>query len=267
MNQAIHLQAPDLLVGALLVLLAAGASWAMRLQLQRQVLWASLRMVVQLLLVGYVLRLVFQHASPAATLVVVCVMIAAAAREVAVRPHQRLAEGGNYQIAGLVVALSSLSTVILALLTAVRPEPWFDARYAIPLMGIVLGSVLNAASLGLDSFFDGVRQGRAAIEAQLALGVPFRRAMAQHTRAAIRRGLIPIINQMTAAGLITLPGIMTGQILGGMDPLEAAKYQILLLFLLTFAGGLAAAGSVLLATRALGDDRQRLRLDRLHPNA
>jgi putative ABC transport system permease protein len=111
-----------------------------------------------------------------------------------------------------------------------------------------------------------VRQGRAAIEAQLALGTPFRRAMALHTRAAIRRGLIPVINQMTAAGLITLPGIMTGQILGGMDPLEAAKYQILLLFLLTFAGGLAAAGSVLLATRALGDERQRLRLDRLLSN-
>ena len=267
MNQTIHLQFSDLLVGALLVLTAAGASWAMRLQLQRQVLWASLRMVVQLLLVGYVLRLVFQHASPAITLVVVCVMIAAAAREVAVRPHQRLARGGNYQIAGMVVALASLSTVILALLTAVRPDPWFDAHYAIPLMGIVLGSVLNSASLGLDSFFDGVRQGRAAIEAQLALGMPVRQALGQHTRAALRRGLIPIINQMTAAGLITLPGIMTGQILGGMDPLEAAKYQILLLFLLTFAGGIAAAGSVLLAARALTDERQRLRLDRLEKQA
>lgn len=264
MNPAIHLQPSDLLVGAALVLAAAAASWAMRLQLQRQVLWASLRMAVQLLLVGYVLRLVFQQAHPGTTLVVVLVMIAAAAREVAVRPHQRLAGGGNYRIAGLVVALASLSTVVLALMTAVRPDPWFDARYAIPLMGIVLGSVLNAASLGLDSFFDGVRTGRAAIEAQLALGVSFRRAMAPHTRAAIRRGLIPIINQMSAAGLITLPGIMTGQILGGMDPLEAAKYQILLLLLLTFAGALAAGGSVLLAARALGDERQRLRLDRLN---
>ena len=265
MNQTIHLQFSDLLMGACLVLAAAGASWLLRLNLQRKVLWASLRMVVQLLLVGFVLRLVFQHASPAITSLVVLVMIAAAAREVAVRPHQRLAGQGNLRIAGLVVALSSLSTVVLALLTAVRPDPWFDARYAIPLMGIVLGSVLNSASLGLDSFFDGVRQSRAAIEAQLALGTPIRQALAAHTQAAIRRGLIPIINQMTAAGLITLPGIMTGQILGGMDPLEAAKYQILLLFLLTGAGIMAAAGSVLLAAKALTDSRQRLRLDLLHP--
>lgn len=173
MNTAIHLQPGDLLVGAALVLAAAAASWAMRLQLQRQVLWASLRMVVQLLLVGYVLRLVFQQAHPGTTLVVVLVMIAAAAREVAVRPHQRLAGGGNYRIAGLVVALASLSTVVLALMTAVRPDPWFDARYAIPLMGIVLGSVLNAASLGLDSFFGWRAPGARCDRGPAGAGGPF----------------------------------------------------------------------------------------------
>ena len=114
MNTSVHLQFSDLLIAAVLVLGAAGASWMMRLQLQRQVLWASLRMVVQLLLVGYVLRLVFAQASPAITLVVVFVMIAAAAREVAVRPHQRLIQHGNYRIAGMVVSLASLSTVIFA---------------------------------------------------------------------------------------------------------------------------------------------------------
>ena len=263
MNTSVHLQLSDLLIAAVLVLGAAGASWMMRLQLQRQVLWASLRMVVQLLLVGYVLRLVFAQASPAITLVVVFVMIAAAAREVAVRPHQRLIQHGNYRIAGMVVSLASLSTVILALLTAVRPDPWFDARYVIPLMGIVLGSVLNSSSLRQKKKINDVHQNRAAIEAQLALGIPVRQALAEHTRSAIRRGLIPIINQMSAAGLITLPGIMTGQILGGMDPLDAAKYQILLLFLLTGAGGMAAAGSVLLAAKAITDNRQRLRVDRL----
>jgi len=263
MNSVIHLQFGDLMLAALLVLASSAASWALRLQVQQQVLIAAARMVVQLLLVGWVLRWVFQSASAGMTLLVVVFMIAAAAREVAVRPHQHLKRAGNYPIAGLVVASSSIATVVLALMTAVRPEPWYDARYAIPLMGIVLGAVLNSASLGLDSFFDGVQHGRAAIEAQLALGTGMREALAQHVRAAIRRGLVPIINQMSAAGLITLPGIMTGQILGGMDPVEAAKYQILLLFLLTGAGGLAAVASVFLAARALTDERERLRLDRL----
>ena len=108
MNAAIHLQFTDLLVGALLVLAGTAASWLLRLQLERQVLWASVRMVVQLLLVGYVLRLVFQHASPASTLLVVALMIAAAAREVAVRPHRHLARGGNYRISAMVVSSASI---------------------------------------------------------------------------------------------------------------------------------------------------------------
>jgi len=82
-------------------------------------------------------------------------------------------------------------------------------------------------------------------------------------RVSVRRGLLPTINQMAAAGIITLPGIMTGQILAGMDPLEAAKYQILLMFLLSGGSGLAAVAVVYLAAWRLTDDRQRLRLDRL----
>ena len=161
------------------------------------------------------------------------------------------------------VSSASLATVLLALFTAIRPQPWYDPRYAIPLMGIVLGSVLNSASLALDSFLGSVVSERAAIEAQLALGMSSTQAMSTLVRSSIRRGLIPIVNQMSAAGLITLPGIMTGQLLAGMDPVEAVRYQILLLFLLTGASGLASAGAVFLAARSASDSRYRLRTDYL----
>jgi putative ABC transport system permease protein len=257
----VALHGTDLALAASLVVINAAASLLLRLH--RQMLWAAARMVVQLLLVGFVLRIVFGASSAAATLAIIALMILAAAREVAVRPQQRLKGGGNYRIGALVVTLSSVGTVALALATAIRPEPWHDPRYAIPLMGIVLGTVLNAASLGLDGFFGEVLARRAAIEARLALGATGREALADLIRAAIRRGMIPIINQMSAAGVITLPGIMTGQLLAGMDPIDAAKYQILLLFLLTGAGGLAAAGAVYLAAQSVMDERQRLRTDRL----
>jgi putative ABC transport system permease protein len=259
----IQLQFSDIALAATLVLANAIASMVLQLGVHRQVLWAAARMVVQLLLVGYVLRLVFQSQSPAFTVLVAAVMMAAAAREVAVRPEWRLRKGGNYGIAAATVSVSSVATVVLALLTAIRPEPWHDPRYAIPLLGIVLGSVLNSASLGLDSFFDGVAVRRTAIEAQLALGETIREALRELVRTSIRRGIIPIINQMSAAGIITLPGIMTGQLLAGMDPIESAKYQILLLLLLTGAAALASIGSVLLAARMITDERQRLRMDRL----
>lgn len=263
---AVHLGLTDVALAAVLVLANAGASIVLRLRLHRQVLWAATRMVVQLLLVGLLLRVVFRLESPAATLLIVLLMVGAAAREVAVRPERRLQQHGNYRIAVAVVGISSVATVVLALMTAIRPDPWYDPRYAIPLMGIVLGSVLNSATLGLDSFFEGVSSRRQTIEARLALGGTMREALGELTRSSIRRGMLPIINQMSAAGIITLPGIMTGQLLAGMDPLEAVKYQILLLFLLTGAGGLASAGAVYLAARAITDSRQRLRTERLEAN-
>ena len=104
---------------------------------------------------------------------------------------------------------------------------------------------------------------RNQIEARLALGATLRAALAPIMRNAVRKGLIPVVNQMSAAGIITLPGIMTGQLLAGMDPLAAVKYQILLLFLLAGSSGLASGAAVWLASRAIGDERDRLRLDRL----
>jgi putative ABC transport system permease protein len=260
---ALALSAPDLAIGAALVVASTAASIALRLQVHRQLLWAAARMVVQQLLVGLVLRAVFRADSAGATVLIALLMVGAAVREVAVRPATRLRGLRNVPISAFVVGGSSIATVCLALSTAIQPSPWYDPRYAIPLMGIVLGTVLNSASLALDTFYGGLAAGRAAIEAQLALGATMREALTPHRRDAIRRGLIPLVNQMSAAGIITLPGVMTGRLLAGMDPLESVKYQILLLFLLTGAGFLAAAGAVRLAAAAVSDERQRLRVDRL----
>ncbi len=253
----------DLAVAALLIVVDGGLSLALGLRLHRQIAVATLRLVVQLLLVGYLLRLVFALGSPALTLLIVVLMTCIAAREVASRPARQLAGFGNDIVATAVVTAATGVTVALTLTTAIQPHPWWNPHYAIPLAGIILGSVLNAGSLTLDSMLDGVSQERAAIEARLALGTPFATAIRPLIRNAARRGMVPIINQMSAAGIITLPGIMTGQILAGMDPLEAVKYQILLMFLLAGSSGLTAVGIAFLTARRLSDGRQRLRLDRL----
>ncbi|MGY6271484.1 ABC transporter permease [Achromobacter denitrificans] len=261
----IKLQALDLAVASLLVVLSAGISFALRLNMQRQVLWAAVRTVVQLLLVGHILRVVFAHAAPWLTALVVAVMMALAAREVASRPKARLAGRGNGWVGAMAVAATTTITVLFILDTALRPDPWYDPRYTIALIGIVLGSVLNAASLALDGMLSGVRREKLAIEARLALGAPARLAFSSLLRESVRRGIVPSINQMSAAGIITLPGIMTGQIIAGMDPIEAAKYQILLMFLLCGASGMAAIGAAYGAMRRLTDERGRLRLDQLLP--
>jgi len=253
----------DISIAASLIVLDAALSIWLKIHLHRQLAIAATRMVVQLIAVGYVLRFIFSLDNPAATLLLIVVMVLVAAREVGARPERRFKGYSNLVIGALSVGFATFITSILALTTAIRPQPWFDPRYAIPLAGIILGNVLNSASLSLDSFLGSVRRERPGIEARLSLGQSYREAIAPLVRDSIRRGLLPIINQMSAAGIVTLPGIMTGQILAGLDPLEAVKYQILLMFLLSGGSGLSALAVSYLAAWRLTDERQRLRLDRL----
>ena len=253
----------DLAIAASLVVVDAGLSFALKLDLHRRIAVAALRMTVQLVAIGYVLRFIFKLNNPAATLGIALIMLLVAGREVAARPERRLTGWSNYVIGATSVALATSLTAILALTTAIRPEPWYDPRYALPLTGIILGTVLNTGSIALDSVLSGFPRERAEIEARLALGDTFKDASRPIVANAIRRGMVPMINQMSAAGIVTLPGIMTGQILAGMDPIDAVKYQILLMFLLAGASGLVAVSVAFLAARRFTDERQRLRLDRL----
>jgi putative ABC transport system permease protein len=261
----ISLTAFDLATSATLVVIEAILSLWLGLGLHRSLLIAAFRMVVQLLLVGMALRLIFALASPAVTLGAVTLMVLVAAREVAARPDHRLRRSGNQVISLTTVAATTAVTAVLALTTAIRPDPWWQPQYAIPLAGIVLGSVLNASSLALDHVLGSIQRDRVGIEAQLALGVSYRDATMPLLRTSIRRGMLPIINQMSAAGVITLPGIMTGQILAGLDPIDAVKYQILLMLLLAGASFMAACLTAISALRRLTDNRSRLRLDWLGP--
>ncbi|WP_043692673.1 iron export ABC transporter permease subunit FetB [Luteibacter sp. 9133] len=262
MTSPLSLHAGDIALASLLLVADAALSIALRLRFHRALIVASVRMAVQLVAVGYLLRYVFAEHSPWLTAVLVLAMSLVAVREVAVRPVRRL-RGGNVVVALPHVLGVVLITTCFALLTAIRPQPWYDPRYAIPLVGILLGSILNAASIALAGVLDNVRHQRDAIEAQLMLGATFRSASAPLLRRSIRAAMVPVINQMAAAGVITLPGTMTGQLLAGADPVDAVKYQILLLILLTGASCLAAVGTAYGAMARLHDDRMRLRLDRL----
>jgi putative ABC transport system permease protein len=154
---------------------------------------------------------------------------------------------------------------ILALSTAVRPHPWYDPRFAIPLLGMILGNTMSGVSLGLQTLTTTAARERSAIEARLALGATRWEALSTVMRQSLRSGLIPIVNAMSATGLVSLPGMMTGQILAGIPPEEAVKYQLLIMFLIAGATGFGVLGAVLGGAYRLSDERHRLRLDRLGP--
>jgi putative ABC transport system permease protein len=260
---AISLSYGELALASLLLWLNGALSLGLGLGLERKMLVAGARMVVQLLLIGLILKALFATASPVLTGLAVLVMIVVAAHEVHARQDRRLAGIWGVAVGALPMAASTLVVTLLALLVEVGADPWHDPRYTIPLAGIILGSVMSGISLGLNGLVGAVTRERLAIEAQLALGATRLVALRPLLRQALRSAWIPLLNQMSAAGIITLPGMMTGQILAGMDPIEAVKYQILIMFLLAGGTGLGALGAVYGAAARLTDERHRLRLDRV----
>jgi putative ABC transport system permease protein len=253
----------DLALASALVLVNALLSLRLQLGIHGRLLIASLRMIVQLSLMGLVLTALFAAVSPWWTGLAVLMMVGFAGREAASRQERPLAGGWSYGLGtGSMLVAGSLVT-LFALTSALRPDPWYDPHYAVPLLGMILGNTMTGVSLGLGTLVSGFYTGRAAIEARLMLGASRVEAARPMVRQALRSALTPIINSMSATGLVALPGMMTGQILGGVNPLEAVKYQILIMFLIAGGTGFGATVAVMGGAYRLTDSRHRLRLDRL----
>ncbi len=259
----IALDHTDIAIAASLLLFNAGLSIALQLGIARRMIIAAVRMVAQLTLVGLVLKALFSVASPALTALAIVFMVLFAGREAMARQERHFKGWWSYGMGTASMMVAGTIVTMFALTTQISPDPWYDPRYAIPIMGMVLGNTMNGVSIGLDRMVAGAVQQKAAIEARLMLGADIREAMQTLVRTALRAGLIPTINGMSAAGLVSLPGMMTGQILAGVAPVEAVKYQILILFLIAGGTCLGLVSSVFFARQRLTDGHHRLRLDRL----
>jgi putative ABC transport system permease protein len=221
-------------------------------------------MVIQLLLVGLVLRALFAHARLSWVGLMALVMLLVAGREVVARQHRRLSGLWAFGVGTVSMFISSFAVSILTLTAIIQADPWYTPQYAVPLLGMLLGNTMNGISLALDRLTEGAWQQRNVIEQRLMLGQTRSEALGDIARASMRAALTPIINAMVAAGVVALPGMMTGQILAGASPLEAVKYQILIMLMIAAGAGFGAMGAIWLASRRLFDVRHRLRLDRLH---
>ncbi|SFM34413.1 ABC transporter permease [Marinobacter zhejiangensis] len=252
----------DLGLAALIVVATAGFVRPLSKRSANGLLVGMARMSLQLALIGLVLKALFENVTPYWVLLVSLVMLLAAGREVMARQHYRrhtLAEWRNGLFA---MAAGSFSLTLLALLVMIDHDPWYHPRFAIPFLGMMLGNTMTAIALTISRILEGAHQQRAILEERLALGERWQDAASTIRRDGIRQGLIPVINMMAASGIVSLPGMMTGQLLAGADPVNAVSYQILIILLI--AGGTTTG--ILVASRLtlkqLFDERHRLRLDR-----
>ena len=263
MSQTIAITPLDLSLTAILIVILAGCSWLLRLCIGRQLLISAARMVAQLLLVGLVLTWVFSVDSLWLVVLWGVAMVVIAGYEVQARQSQRLGRRG-FAIGSGAMALSSGVVAFLLLVIILQPDPPWTPQYAIPLLGMLLGNTMNGIAIGMERLTTSMSKQKQVIEAQLLLGRSFDQAVSSLRRDAMSAGLIPTINGMAIAGLVSLPGMMTGQILAGADPMTAVLYQILIWLGIAAGTGFGALAAVVWTTASLSDDRDRLRLDRLH---
>jgi len=237
-------------IAGLLILINGLLSLWLRLGLERSLLIASVRSVGQLLLIGLVLEWVFQIERWQIVLVVLCMMTLIAGWTAASRSERRYP--GLYFNTIISIWASSWLVTAFAMFVILRDlDHWYQPQYIIPMLGMVLGNTLNGISLGLNHFTSAMYNERSAVETALALGATRWEAAKAPIQEAIRTGMIPITNAMMVVGLVSLPGMMTGQIMAGAAPIEAVKYQIVILFLIAAATALGTGGIVALSYRRL----------------
>lgn len=213
------------------ILFLVGLSRWQQIGQERALLVSALRMGAQLLAAGYLLHLIFALRSPWPVLLILVVMGAFALQTVASRVKTRIPRFYPIVASSIFIGCGAMTFFFCQIVIGL--EPWYDPRYLIPLTGMIIGNSMTGASLAAERLAAEMKERRDEIETALCLGASSRMAASEVIRSAFRAALIPSINSMAAMGIVFLPGMMTGQILSGTEPMIAVKYQIAIMCIIT----------------------------------
>lgn len=225
----------------LLVLITGAVSYFLKLGLLKSLIWGTVRTVIQLTFVGFALAYIFSIDSVWLTFGIITLMCVAASKTAAPRAPGVF----NYPALLAFVSLFCSTFLVGSLVTGliISPSPWYSPRIVIPIFGMILGNSMNAIALSLERLYSEAKSQSTRIEAMLSFGATPWEAIRPSIISALQTGMTPTINSLMTVGLVSLPGMMTGQILGGADPREAVKYQIVVMLMVTAA---TAVGSLVM---------------------
>jgi putative ABC transport system permease protein len=236
-----------------LAALAAAVSIWQSAGLERDIGIAVIRSFIQLTAIGYVIKVIFDQDELVFVLALLVVMVSFGALTARSRAKRVPGALGPLLIALAVAGASTLGLVVA--LGIFKAEP----RYMVPVGGMVIGNAMTASAVALNRLGDEMADGRARIEATLALGATSRQAAAPIVRRALRSGMITLVDSTKTTGLIFFPGTMVGMLLAGADPSDAVRLQLILLYTLLGSVAIAALISTALAYRNFFTPAHQLR--------
>lgn len=254
----VALSLPQLAVSLLFVAVACAVSWRFRLGLGGSLAVGAVRAAAQLVAIGYFLTFLFARAQAWLALTVLVAMLLIAATTSARRIEHGPGARALVPYALAAVAGGAAVALLPAFAFIFRPRPWFEPRYLVPIGGMMMSSAMNVVAQVFERVFAMARSERAVIEQLLALGASPAQATATHTRAALRSALTPTINGLVTVGLVALPGMMTGQILSGVAPPQAVRYQIVIMYQLVAVAAVSGSLAAFFARRMLFTPRDQL---------
>ncbi|KAK7233020.1 Uncharacterized protein family (UPF0014) [Aureococcus anophagefferens] len=220
--------------GALLAVVVA-ASKTLELGLESRLVVSALRCAGQLMLLcAFVLEPLFERNSPPLIAAYLCLIVALASREASSRLNYDYAS--VYYHFSVAFAVGAGSVIMYATCLVLDLTPFYDAKYIVPVSGMVVGNVLTSTALGANAFLTDVAEGSDRVELCLSRGASWREAALPALRKAMTAALTPTLNSMAVMGLVMMPGMMTGQMLGGQPPLVAGGYQVMIMYLVSAAG-------------------------------
>lgn len=230
----------QLLICVLFIIFAGISSIKLHLGLERDIFWGTVRTFCQLYLMGFILIYVFRLENPVLIILLYAGMIFFAAWTIKSRVKEKVLPVFVPTLVTMMFSYMLVTFIVTALV--VQAKPWYKAQYFIPLGGMVIGNSMTAIAIALDRLFSELRKRRKEVELMLCLGATYQEATQNILKNSIKAGMIPSINSMMAVGVVFIPGMMTGQILAGVDPMISIKYQIVVMLMLV---GSTALGSIL----------------------
>jgi len=238
LTDIIPISSIQLILSFLFVIIATLIVIFLKIGLSGKVLIASFRCYAQLFISGYLLYYIFSHDNPLITIIILLVMIGFSVQNII-----SLIENKPAGIILPVIASQGLTGVFISFLITlciIDVEPWYRAQYVVPIAGMVFGNSMSSITLAAERVFSDVIRRKDEVQMLVALGASPWEASLPSIREAVKAGLLPLINRTATVGIVWIPGMMTGQVLAGAPPIEAAKYQIVIMLMLLAAGSLGA---------------------------
>ncbi|MDY6823859.1 MAG: ABC transporter permease [Thermodesulfobacteriota bacterium] len=231
----------------------------LRMGIVRETVYAVLRMTVQLWLVGIYLTVIFEFNAWWLNALWILAMLVVANFSILRQARLVWRRFFSATFAGTAIATAGVSLFLVFFI--IRPSPLYDARYMIPIVGMVLGNCMRGNVLALERFYSGIRENEKEFITYHMLGATLTEAVRPYMQRALRAAAGPLLATIATMGIVSLPGMMTGQILGGSVPVTAIKYQIAIVIAIFSAMIMASVLNLLFSMKIAFDDFGMLKTD------